>query len=123
MTVAVGEFVAPTVATVTVAAAVPGGGSSAAFVVIAATMCAGPVPDVGLRESHGAFEDAVQVTVVEDLGSDAYVYGRTTIGGRLQQIVSRGDWRNPPQKGERVNLRVDPEKAHIFATTDGRRLG
>jgi multiple sugar transport system ATP-binding protein len=81
---------------------------------------------LGIRPEHleiAAEGLPMEVDVVEELGSDAYVYGRTTIGGRLQQIVSRGDWRNPPQKGERVNLRVDPEKVHIFATTDGRRLG
>ncbi|MDI9915930.1 sn-glycerol-3-phosphate ABC transporter ATP-binding protein UgpC [Rhodococcus sp. IEGM 1379] len=81
---------------------------------------------LGIRPEHldvAADGLPMEVDVVEELGSDAYVYGRTTIGGVSQQIVSRGDWRNPPEKGDRVNLRVDPEKVHIFAASDGRRLG
>ncbi|MCJ0906592.1 ABC transporter ATP-binding protein [Rhodococcus sp. ARC_M6] len=81
---------------------------------------------LGIRPEHlDVAPDGLpmEVDVVEELGSDAYVYGRTTIGGVSQQIVSRGDWRNPPEKGDRVNLRVDPEKVHIFAASDGRRLG
>jgi multiple sugar transport system ATP-binding protein len=87
-----------------------------------------PETDVtlGIRPEHleiAASGIPMDVDVVEELGSDAYVYGRTTIGGTPQQIVARGDWRNPPQKGDRVNLRVDPDKVHIFASSDGRRLG
>ena len=81
---------------------------------------------LGIRPEHLEIAAAgipMDVDVVEELGSDAYVYGRTTIGGSPQQIVARGDWRNPPQKGDRVNLRVDPGKVHIFASSDGRRLG
>ena len=81
---------------------------------------------LGIRPEHldvAAEGLPMEVDVVEELGSDAYVYGRTTIGGVSQQIVSRGDWRNPPEKGDRVNLRVDPDKVHIFAASDGRRLG
>lgn len=87
-----------------------------------------PETDVtlGIRPEHleiAASGIPMDVDVVEELGSDAYVYGRTTIGGSPQQIVARGDWRNPPQKGDRVNLRVDPDKVHVFASSDGRRLG
>lgn len=81
---------------------------------------------VGIRPEH--FEIApdgleMDVDVVEELGSDAYVYGRAQVAGRPQQIVARGDWRNPPQKGERVHLRFDPDQVHVFTTSDGRRLG
>ncbi|RQM35407.1 ABC transporter ATP-binding protein [Rhodococcus ruber] len=81
---------------------------------------------VGIRPEH--FEiapDGLEMDDdrVEELGSDAYVYGRAQVAGRPQQIVARGDWRNPPQKGERVHLRFDPDQVHVFTTSDGRRLG
>ena len=60
------------------------------------------------------------VDVVEELGSDAFIYGR--ISGTDQQIVARADWRNPPVKGARVNLAADPSHVHFFAENDGRRL-
>ena len=65
-----------------------------------------------------------EVDVVEELGSDAYVYGRTGMGGPGEhQLTARVDWRNPPRRGERIDLRVDPASVHLFSVTDGRRLG
>ncbi len=66
----------------------------------------------------------LEVDVVEELGADAYVYGRADVGGTEQTIVARVDWRNPPTKGETINLApVDPAGVHVFATDSGRRLG
>ncbi|MGO4203185.1 ABC transporter ATP-binding protein [Rhodococcus sp. TAF43] len=66
----------------------------------------------------------LDVDVVEELGADAFVYGRTGLGGRGEHnFVARTDWRNPPARGERVNLHVDPSEVHLFSVTDGRRLG
>jgi multiple sugar transport system ATP-binding protein len=62
----------------------------------------------------------MEVDVVEELGSDAYIYGRTAHGD--QPLVARADWRNPPAKGAVVNLWVDPAHVHFFAPEDGRRL-
>ncbi|WP_068158756.1 ABC transporter ATP-binding protein [Rhodococcus phenolicus] len=81
---------------------------------------------VGIRPEHIQISEyglAMDVDVVEELGSDAYVYGRAIVAGLQQQIVARGDWRNPPQKGERIYLNFDPEQVHVFSTKDGRRLG
>jgi multiple sugar transport system ATP-binding protein len=84
---------------------------------------------LGIRPEHlePAAGDAgipLAVDVVEELGSDAYVYGRTGVGGPGEhQLVARADWRNPPRRGERVNLHVDPSEVHLFSVTDGRRLG
>ncbi|KAA0018453.1 ABC transporter ATP-binding protein [Antrihabitans cavernicola] len=78
---------------------------------------------VGIRPEHfelGSQGIAMEVDVVEELGSDAFIYGR--VAGSDQQIVSRADWRNPPAKGERVNLATDPGHLHFFAEDDGRRL-
>ncbi|MEJ7635285.1 sn-glycerol-3-phosphate ABC transporter ATP-binding protein UgpC [Aeromicrobium sp.] len=72
------------------------------------------VAETGLR---------LEVDVVEELGADAYVYGRADVCGTEQTIVARVDWRNPPAKGEAVNLApVDPAGVHVFATESGRRL-
>ncbi|MDH6681082.1 multiple sugar transport system ATP-binding protein [Rhodococcus sp. LBL1] len=66
----------------------------------------------------------MDVDVVEELGADAFVYGRTGLGGPGQhELVARADWRNPPRRGDRVNLGVEPSAVHLFSVTDGRRLG
>ncbi|MFD4367054.1 ABC transporter ATP-binding protein [Rhodococcus sp. NPDC058521] len=80
---------------------------------------------VGVRPEHlelAADGISMDVAVVEELGSDAYIYGRTSINGAAQEIVARADWRNPPRKGETVKLHVDPEQLHLFSAVDGRRL-
>jgi len=80
---------------------------------------------VGIRPEHfdlGSEGIEMEVDVVEELGSDAYVYGRAVALASDVQIVSRADWRNPPAKGARVSLRADPSHIHFFATADGRRL-
>jgi multiple sugar transport system ATP-binding protein len=65
----------------------------------------------------------VEVDVVEELGADAYVYGRTTVGGDEHHIIARVDGRRPPQKGEVVHLTPKAGHTHLFSTRDGRRLG
>ncbi|MFD3809648.1 ABC transporter ATP-binding protein [Rhodococcus sp. NPDC058639] len=81
---------------------------------------------LGIRPEHLEISNdglPMDVDVVEELGSEAYVYGRAVVGGRDQQIVARSDWRSPPQKGERVHLRFDPDQVHIFRASDGTRIG
>ncbi|MCD2099731.1 ABC transporter ATP-binding protein [Rhodococcus rhodochrous] len=81
---------------------------------------------LGIRPEHLEISNeglAMEVDVVEELGSEAYVYGRADVGGIVQQIVARSDWRNPPQKGDRLYLRFDPEHVHVFGTSDGKRIG
>jgi multiple sugar transport system ATP-binding protein len=81
---------------------------------------------VGIRPEHfdiGSLGVEMEVDVVEELGSDAYVYGRTVGDVATDHlIVSRADWRNPPVKGARVHLHADVSHIHFFATSDGRRL-
>src|SRR3954465_6965311 len=52
----------------------------------------------------------IEVDVVEELGADAYVYGRTKVGDSEHQIIARVDGRRPPAKGE--VLRVTPRHGH-----------
>ncbi|MBP1161525.1 multiple sugar transport system ATP-binding protein [Rhodococcus sp. PvR044] len=80
---------------------------------------------LGIRPEHLEFSDRgipMEVDVVEELGSDAYIYGRTTLAGAPHEVVARADWRNPPQKGQQVRLHVDPSELHLFSAADGRRL-
>ncbi|MFD4428069.1 ABC transporter ATP-binding protein [Nocardia sp. NPDC058497] len=84
---------------------------------------------LGIRPEHLEVGDGglrMEVDVVEELGSDAYVYGRAASDGANGQtgetIVTRVDWRNPPAKGELLQLTVDPEHVYFFGARDGRRL-
>ncbi|WP_040785008.1 ABC transporter ATP-binding protein [Nocardia pneumoniae] len=90
---------------------------------------AGSTVTVGIRPEHFDLGNGsgieMEVDVVEELGSDAYIYGRTVAGdgngGAGETIVARADWRNPPAKGTRLRLATDPEHIYFF-DIDGRRL-
>jgi multiple sugar transport system ATP-binding protein len=81
---------------------------------------------VGIRPEHfeiGAGGVEMQIDVVEELGADAYLYGRVagpdnTFG---HPVVARADGLNPPLRGDRVRLHPQPGHLHFFAA-DGRRL-
>ncbi len=80
----------------------------------------------GIRPEHlqivgtGGLE--VSVDVVEELGSEAFVFGHSRIHGRSEQIVVRADWRNPPAKGETIRVSADRQEAHVFSASSGERL-
>lgn len=81
---------------------------------------------VGVRPEHfelGGLGVEMEVDVVEELGADAYLYGRITGSGKVidAPIVARADGRNPPQKGSRVRLHPVPGHLHFFGV-DGRRI-
>jgi multiple sugar transport system ATP-binding protein len=73
---------------------------------------------------------AVRADVVEELGSDAFVYG-TVLDERLagsmrsgnsRRIVARVDARRPPAKGEQIHLTVQKGQFHAFSSATGLRL-
>ena len=64
----------------------------------------------------------VQVTVVEDLGSDAYVYGHCDVEGTPNNIIIRVSGRDHPLKGETMYVTTDPKNVHVFDTESGDRL-
>ncbi|OZF07153.1 sugar ABC transporter ATP-binding protein [Rhodococcus sp. 15-1154-1] len=77
----------------------------------------------GIRPEHvDIVSDGLklEVDVVEELGSEAFVFGRADINGTTQTIVARADWRDPPQKGDVVGIRFDEAHAHVF---DGSEAG
>jgi multiple sugar transport system ATP-binding protein len=81
---------------------------------------------VGVRPEHfelGSLGVEMEVDVVEELGADAYLYGRVTGSGKVigQPVVARADGHNPPEKGSRVRLHPQPGRLHFFGV-DGRRI-
>lgn len=67
---------------------------------------------------------AVEVDVVEELGADAYVYGRLAGSEETSKpIIARVDGRRPPMKGETVYFRPKENHLHLFDVANGQRLG
>jgi multiple sugar transport system ATP-binding protein len=67
----------------------------------------------------------VEVQVVEELGSDAYAYGRLQtdaedVAGKL--LILRADPRRPPAKGEVVHVAIRAGEAHVFSSVTGLRV-
>jgi multiple sugar transport system ATP-binding protein len=87
-------------------------------------------PDALELANEGA-EAAFPVTtnIVEELGSDAYLYAEAAeplpgVTGRVasEQIIARVEPRRAPQKGEKVWLKVIPGREHFFSVKTGERL-
>ena len=67
---------------------------------------------------------AVEVDVVEELGADAYIYGRLAGSDpNAKPIIARVDGRTPPAKGDTVYFRPKPDHTHLFDLKTGKRLG
>ena len=67
---------------------------------------------------------AVEVDVVEELGADAYVYGRLAGSDpSAKPVIARVDGRRPPMKGETVHFRPKQGPVHLFDVKSGARLG
>ncbi|MFI5955399.1 ABC transporter ATP-binding protein [Cryptosporangium sp. NPDC051539] len=64
----------------------------------------------------------VAVDLVEELGSDAYVYGHAEIGGDDTRIVTRTDGRKIPVIGDTVHLQINKDAVHVFHAETGSRL-
>jgi multiple sugar transport system ATP-binding protein len=81
---------------------------------------------VGVRPEHfelGNLGVEMEVDVVEELGADAYLYGRIAGSGKVidQPVVARADGHNPPERGSRV--RLHPQSGHLhFFGVDGERI-
>jgi multiple sugar transport system ATP-binding protein len=80
---------------------------------------------VGIRpeklsvSEHGL---VVDVDVVEELGSDGYLYGRAQLDGSEQNIVVRVDAINHPNPGDTIHLIADADAVHVFDVESGARL-
>jgi multiple sugar transport system ATP-binding protein len=85
---------------------------------------------VGIRPEHFDIDGLgveIEVEVVEELGSDAFIYGRLVAGSDNttadKPIIARADWRKPPERGTRTRLRPSAGHIYFFANNPaGRRL-
>ncbi|MDT5081699.1 MAG: multiple sugar transport system ATP-binding protein [Mycobacterium sp.] len=64
----------------------------------------------------------VQVQIVEELGSDAFVYGTSDVEGVPGSVIVRVGPRQQVRKGEVLHVTTDPHEVHVFNTTTGARL-
>jgi multiple sugar transport system ATP-binding protein len=68
----------------------------------------------------------VDVDIVEELGSDAFVYGEPAGGGggalRTENIIARIDPHDAPRKGDKVWLRPKSQAQHFFSGANGQRI-
>ncbi|OHV05904.1 ABC transporter ATP-binding protein [Mycobacterium talmoniae] len=81
---------------------------------------------VGIRPEHfvvGAVGVEVEIDLVEELGADAYLYGRVLAAESADgpAVVARVDGRNPARRGSRLRLHPEPDHLHFFSP-DGQRL-
>jgi len=82
----------------------------------------------GFTPASTGFEVAVEV--VEELGADAFVYGRpvdpnVTFANATDegaQVIVRWDPKNPPKVGTSITVGLQPGAVHLFDATTGARL-
>jgi multiple sugar transport system ATP-binding protein len=65
---------------------------------------------------------AVSVSVVEELGADAFVYGSAEVSGDHKELVVRVNGRRAPDKGSELHVVPRAGEIHVFATSTGERL-
>ena len=68
---------------------------------------------------HGLVCD---IDVVEELGSDGYLYGRVQLDGTEQNVVVRVDPIDHPKAGDKIHLHADKDAVHVFDAETGERL-
>ena len=84
---------------------------------------------VSAKDEHSI---PVRLSFVEELGSDAYIYGELVgaegsedklgSGEASSQIIVRVPPRTAPEPGETVYVRIRPGQEHIFSASTGKRL-
>jgi len=84
--------------------------------------------DVASEAHEAAFP--IDVALVEELGSDAFVYGnlgeqdgaKLPLGVTDNQVIVRVDPRKVPAKGGRIWVTIRPGEEHIFSPASGKRI-
>ena len=64
----------------------------------------------------------IDVTVVEELGADAFVYGTLDVEGTPSTVVVRVSARDTVRKGDVIHVTTDPHQVHVFDTDSGERI-
>ena len=72
-----------------------------------------------LPEVHN---DVIFAVVVEELGSDAYVYGHVNLSGADERFVVRTDGRRTPRMGDTVFVKPRVGHHHAFHAVSGTRI-
>ena len=119
-----------------VVAPVSGGQAALGALKIAVPASAGSSVTVGIRPegfrptTAGSGFD-IKVNVVEELGSDAFVYGVPAVSGVTlananaeegAEVIVRWDPKNPPKPGDTITVTADQAAVHLFNATTGARL-
>ena len=80
---------------------------------------------VGIRPEHVSVSVSgdltVKVALVEDLGSDSYIYGSLADDPDSNVIIRSG--RDHPRPGEVIKVAVDTSHLHLFDAGSGERVG
>jgi multiple sugar transport system ATP-binding protein len=80
---------------------------------------------VGIRPEAWHIADEglpVRVSVIEELGSDAYMYGNAEHTTTTQHVIARVGTRTRAETGSLVHLAPEPGKLHLFSTSTEERL-
>jgi multiple sugar transport system ATP-binding protein len=73
-----------------------------------------------VSESEGGLP--INVTVVEELGADGFVYGTCDVEGTPGNVIVRVTGRDKVQKGDTIYVTTDPKSVHVFDTDSGDRI-
>jgi multiple sugar transport system ATP-binding protein len=114
-------------------APVVGGKAKLGNLEIAVPASAGASVTVGIRPEGFAPASSgfdVLVEVVEELGSDAFVYGKPADSSvkfanatdEGAQVIVRWDPKNPPRAGQTITVSANQSSVHLFSATTGERL-
>jgi multiple sugar transport system ATP-binding protein len=114
-------------------ASVSGGKAMLGDLAIDVPASAGSSVTVGIRPE--GFTPAssgfhVQVEVVEELGADAFVYGKpadpnvkfANSSDEAAQVIVRWDPKNPPKPGDKITVGVNQSAVHLFNASTGERI-
>jgi len=64
----------------------------------------------------------INVTVVEELGADSFVYGTSEVEGTPSSLIVRVSTRDSVKKGDVIHVTTDPSSVHVFDTESGERI-
>jgi multiple sugar transport system ATP-binding protein len=64
----------------------------------------------------------INVTVVEELGADSFVYGTSEVEGTPSTLIVRVSTRDSVKKGDVIHVTTDPSNVHVFDTESGERI-
>jgi multiple sugar transport system ATP-binding protein len=79
-------------------------------------------PEAADLVSEGEGGMPVVVDLVEDLGSDANVYGHAALDGGSERFVIRTDRPHMPTMGETVHVKPQANAIHVFNASSGERI-